>query len=400
MASNGRYDGSELEKGQGFVAEVAMLTGGKSLAGELSRDVATRWSELPHDALRFVDTDSDNAFVRTPWLSSWYEVFVPRGWTPQILVVRRSGTVIGVAPLIVRAAGPVRHFRFAGHGLGNYLDVVAGEERGEVVAALLDHVRSTQPAVLEWHDVNSGSASWPLLSGHRSTGLYPNPRASFREPWAQHFHDRVANRKSRRRLLKARELLEARGALVFIPEVASLDDHAFDEIRKLHMARFQGTPNPLLKASFWRFFRLLTQRGLGRDAVISLLRSQGALVSVLFGLRNGGTYVSYLLAFDPSLEKLQPGNVHLMLFQEHLIGSGWTAIDFSKGDDRYKRRWSSDETWNFDVMIGYGLFGSIAAALLYERSRLRAWARARGLTRLARKALSRRRPLVPADQDP
>jgi len=108
--------------------------------------------------------------------------------------------------------------------------------------------------------------------------------------------------------------------------------------------------------------------------------------------------VSYLLAFDPSLEKLQPGNVHLMLFQEHLIGSGWTAIDFSKGDDRYKRRWSSGETWNFDVLIGYGLFGSIAATLLYERSRLRAWARAHGLTRLARKALSRRRPVVPADQ--
>ncbi|MDQ2914341.1 MAG: GNAT family N-acetyltransferase, partial [Chloroflexota bacterium] len=214
-----------------------------------------------------------------------------------------------------------------------------------------------------------------------------------------HFHGRVSNRKSRRRLVKARELLEARGGLVFIAEVSSLDDEAIDEIRRLHRDRFEGTPNPLLKARFWRFFRLFTERGLGSDAVISMVRLNGALISVLFGLRNGGTYVSYLLAFDPSLERMQPGNVHLMLFQEHLVDSGWAAIDFSKGDDRYKRRWSSAETWNFDVVIGYGLTGSIGAMLLYGRSRLRAWARSRGLTRLARKALSRRRPVVSADQD-
>jgi CelD/BcsL family acetyltransferase involved in cellulose biosynthesis len=88
---------------------------------------------------------------------------------------------------------------------------------------------------------------------------------------------------------------------------------------------------------------------------------------------------------------MQPGNVHLMLFQEHLIASGWDAIDFSKGEDRYKRRWSTDETWNYEVPIGYGLVGSLAATLVRERSRLRAWARARGLTRLARKLLSRGR---------
>jgi CelD/BcsL family acetyltransferase involved in cellulose biosynthesis len=384
----------ESGKGQSFVAEAAMLTQLNSHSGELSGEVAARWEDLSPDAVRFIDTVSVNPFVRTPWLSSWYEVFLPTGWEPHILVLRRAGRILGVAPLIVRAYGPVRHFRFAGHGLGNYLDVVAGDDRADVVAALLEHVRSAQPAVLEWHDVNSASASWPLLSHYPSARLYPNPHANFAEPWVQHFDARLPNRKSRRRLVKAHELLQARGELVFIPEVSSLDDHAIDEIRRLHRDRFQGTPNPLLKARFWRFLRLLTERGLGSDAVISMVRSHGALISVLFGLRNGGTYVSYLLAFDPSLEKMQPGNVHLMLFQEHLVASGWGAIDFSKGDDRYKRRWSNAETWNFDVVIGYGLLGSIGATVLCERSRLRAWARSRGLTRLARKALSYRRSVV------
>jgi CelD/BcsL family acetyltransferase involved in cellulose biosynthesis len=373
------------------VAQVAVLTRHESLAGALSEEVAARWQDLPPDALRFIDSVSVNPFLRTPWLSSWYAVFLPRGWAPHILVIRRDGAVIGVAPLIVRASALVRRFRFAGHGLGNYLDVVAGPDLADVVAALLDHVRSARPAVLEWHDVNSDSPSWPLLAKYPSTRLYPNPRATFAGPWETHFRRHVTSRKSRRRIVKARELLEERGEFKFIPRVASLDDGAVDEIRRLHASRFRGTPNPLLNPAFWRFFRLFTEGSLGSDAVVSLLRSRGTLISVLFGLRNGGTYVSYLLAFDPSLERMQPGNVHLMLFQEHLIASGWQAIDFSKGEDRYKRRWSTDETWNYDVPIGYGLTGSLAATLVRERSRLRAWARARGLTRLARKLLSRGR---------
>jgi CelD/BcsL family acetyltransferase involved in cellulose biosynthesis len=355
----------------------------------LATEVVTRWEDLSGEIQKFMGETTSNPFMRPAWLSSWYASYVPRGWKTHVVVFRRDGRLIGVAPLIVRSMRLLRVFRFAGHGLGNYLDVVSSVSEVEsVVGSLLAYVRRSGAAVLEWHDLNSESPSRPLLSKYRAAPLYPNPRAVFRRDWDSHWKALARSPESRRRYRRARESLEARGDFEFVPRLTSLDDATLEEIRLLHAKRFRGTPNPLVHPKFWVFFRLLTQRDLRGDVVISLLRSQGKILSTLVGLRAGNTYVSYLLAFESAESKLQPGHVHLMLFQEYLIGAGWEVLDFSKGEDPYKRRWSNGETWNYDVPIGFTSTGVAFAFMLWVRSCLRGWARAKGLTKLGRKVLS------------
>lgn len=338
-----------------------------------------------------MDATSRNPFMRTAWLGSWYATYLPNAWRTHVVIVRQGGSIHAVAPLIAGRAGPVRIFRFAGHGLGNYLDIVVGDGGHALgVSALLEHIGDMRPAVLDWHDLNSASPSSKLMPG-RVAHLYANPQATFAREWAEHFRTTVREGKVRRRFTRNRERLELRGAVSFVPEVSTADPSLLAELHDLHRRRFVGTPNALLETRFWEFFRLLADRTLGKDLIISLLRLDGRLISFLAGLRADRTFISYFLAFEPSLARDSPGHVHLMQFQEHLIATGWRALDFSKGEDQYKRRWSNDRTSNWDHVVGFGALGRATAAAVAIRSRLRAWARAKGLTRHARRMLTHRK---------
>lgn len=341
-----------------------------------------------------MDATTRNPFMRTAWLSSWYATYLPRRWRVHVVILRRDNEVRAVAPLIMFRAGPVRLFRFAGHGLGNYLDIVASDgDHPWAVSALLEHVAGMRPAVLEWHDLNNASPSSKLMPG-RCARLYPNPQATFAPDWATHFRATIRDAKVRRRFVRNRERLELRGSCSFVPEVSTAEPRLLGEIHDLHRRRFAGSPNALLEPRFWEFFRLFADRTLGQDLIVSLLRLDGRLISFLAGLRADRTFISYFLAFEPSLARYSPGHVHLMQFQEHLIATGWRGLDFSKGEDQYKRRWSNGRTSNWDHVAGFGKLGRACAVLLAARSRVRAWARSKGLTRIARRMLTHREGAV------
>ena len=372
------------------MAVTRSVEAGRIGEGRLRVEVARSFGSLPDEVIRFVDATSRNPFMRIAWLTCWYAVYHPAGWTEHVVVLRRGVDLVAVAPLVVHRIGPVRFFRFAGHGLGNYLDIIASEEdRAPAISALLRHVAAARPSVLEWHDLNSESPSAHLVPG-RCARLYSNPRAIFGDDWDTHFRATVADRKDRRRLTRKCELLEQHGQVTHVPEVLAADEKLFAEIRDLHRRRFAGTPNPLLQDRFWTFLGRLARMSLGRDLVISLLRLDERLISVLVGMRADRTFVSYMLAFEPSLARYSPGHVHVLRQQQYFINAGWHALDFSKGDDSYKRRWSNGATANWDHILGYGLLGRPVAALLRVRSRLVAWAREKGLTRKLRRMRSRR----------
>jgi len=354
----------------------------------LNVEVVRSFDSLSLDVVRFVDATTRNPFMRIAWLTCWYDVFVPSRWEEYVVVLRRGVDLVAVAPLVVRRIGPVRVFRFAGHGLGNYLDIISSDEdRGPAISAFLRHVGEARPSVLEWHDLNTESPSAQFVPG-RCARLYANPIAYLGKDWDTHFRDTVANPRTRKRLVRNRKLLEESGECTHVPEVQAADETLLADVRELHERRFAGTPNPLLQTRFWQFLSQLARMSLGRDLVISLLRLDARLISVLVGLRADRTFVLYMLAFEPSLARYSPGNIHLLWQLQYFINTGWHAVDFSKGDAPYKKRWSNGATANWDHILGYGLLGRPVAALLSMRSRLVAWARHKGWTRQLRRLRS------------
>src|SRR5438034_9860958 len=116
--------------------------------------------------MRFVDARTQNPFMRTAWLGCWYRSYLPPGSSTYVVILRNGRGIVAVAPMTVRRIGPVRLFRFAGHGVSNYLDIVApDEELPFALATLLQHIAAMRPSVLEWHDLNSESVSFDLVPG-------------------------------------------------------------------------------------------------------------------------------------------------------------------------------------------------------------------------------------------
>jgi CelD/BcsL family acetyltransferase involved in cellulose biosynthesis len=356
--------------------------------------VHRRWSDLPADVTGFLASATENAFLRPSWLEAWHAFYLAPGWSPHVVVVTGPTGILAVVPLVERSVGPLRLFRFAGHGLGNYLDMVVRPEAAAVATrTLLAHLESIAPAVLEWRDLPQDSPSRPALVDSRAgaTRLYPCPRVRFGATWTTHFASVVPNKKHRRSIERSVGRLAELGRLEFEANVQSPEPGFIEELRSLHARRFVGTPNPLLSERFWTFLQHLVPLALGADLRVSTLRIEGRLISSVIGVRSGRTFVSYAPAFDPALASLMPGHAHLFLLQEALLNDGWEAFDFSKGEDFYKRRWSNDESWNWEYTFGFGVLGRAVAKVLFARTWLRAWARANGITARVRRIASRGR---------
>ena len=120
--------------------------------GDLCVEVVDSWGSLSAEAMRFVDARTQNPFMRTAWLGCWYRSYLPPGSSTYVVILRNGRGIVAVAPMTVRRIGPVRLFRFAGHGVSNYLDIVApDEELPFALATLLQHaeVNLTSDAPIE-----------------------------------------------------------------------------------------------------------------------------------------------------------------------------------------------------------------------------------------------------------
>lgn len=350
------------------------------------------WADVPAPAISFLERTTENAFARPGWLGAWYAHYVPRRWRAYVLVLSDDDGIVAVAPFIRCRLGWITRVRLAGHGLGNYLEVVTAPDRTAIVlAAVLDHLRAGGSFVFEWRDLPAESPARPPLAraGGASTRLYPCPQAHLGADWETHFAAVVPSRKHRRSLERAVERLVELGALEFTPSIDAADAAFIDELRALHAKRFAGSPNILLAPRFWQFFTALASTSIGRDLRVSTIRIDGRLISAIVGFSSGRTFVDYAPAFDPAFAALMPGHAHLLLLQRALAAQEYLVFDFSKGEDTYKRRWSNAESWNFEVTFGHGS-GRALAAFLVARTRLRAWARSRGYTTRIRRLLTRR----------
>ena len=99
------------------------------------------FQSLEEEWTRLVEeTENATVFQTYEWLFTWWRVF---GAAKELylLVVRESGRVIGIAPLMIDMKGPFRIVEFLGNGLSDYLDFIiptAHEQRA--IAAIVEQL--------------------------------------------------------------------------------------------------------------------------------------------------------------------------------------------------------------------------------------------------------------------
>jgi CelD/BcsL family acetyltransferase involved in cellulose biosynthesis len=300
----------------------------------------------------------DCLFLTWEWLGSWWK-HVSAGRRLHILVVRRAGRLIGIAPWALRPPQPgrlipFRALEFMGMGdIGSdYLDLIARpEDETEVVKAVGDYLEKHR-MFIEFQRVKHSSqrvgslisrldqAGWQTQQLITDNCAYLDLKG---HSWKSYLstvsrsHRANVNRRLRR-LKESFQSVEFQKAADEATRAA-----CFKDFTHLHALRWSGDERstaltgPAVTAFHEEFSRIAQERGWLR---LYVLRLDGKAVASTYSFRYGDVFYYYQAGYDPAYCSYSVGLSTLAMAIESSIGEGIIEIDFLHGEEEYKALWT------------------------------------------------------------
>ncbi|HEV8307174.1 MAG TPA: GNAT family N-acetyltransferase [Methylomirabilota bacterium] len=320
-------------------------------------------------------------FHSPEWIQTWWAHF-GAGRRLHLAGARRDGRLVALAPLCTkRGRGGIRVREFLGSeeaDLAGFL-LAPGEE---ALAPLLARFVLEQPG---WHltdlwclAAGSGSAEAlgsALRSGrarHEVSTLTINPILDLRpDDW-----DAGASRSMLKDLARQRRVLGRQGKLALVfPNDLDEVEAALAELRALHGARWsgQGELSRLQLPDYWEWVRAIAREA-WRQGWLYLPRlvlgSQLIAVGLYFLYERRLFY--WMGGHDPAFARHSPNLlVTLAVVEDLRVTRAADVLDFGRGDEWYKLRWTQASVTLQRVMAWRGVRGSAAHVW---RGRIRPWA--------------------------
>ena len=310
---------------------------------------------------------SATPFQTWEWLWSWYTRIAPKRRL-LILSVYHGETLVGIAPFerVGFHGMPVRRLRFLGGGPSDYLDGIYESGREEdVLSAVfrwlksnrrkwdiidLQHVRRGSPTLRYLENLGAGS-EWRVATRPQDVC----PCASLGADWAS---------------TVARFGKKTRGNLTYYERLASRDfefemrevcpdelDSALGRLFDLHAARWRKRllPGVLGAGRTQRFHRtaapLLEESGRLR---LYGIRLNGEWQSLLYCLCLGERTVYYIGGWNPEFRKYSLGTLLIGRAMQDAVERGCVEFDFLRGDEPYKKRWTSEKRVSVRIIAHLG----------------------------------------------
>jgi CelD/BcsL family acetyltransferase involved in cellulose biosynthesis len=363
-------------------------------AGELRTTRMRRESELePYlEAWRNL---AGGVPTRSPqWLLVWWRFYrQPGDELCVLLLCEPDGTLAGLAPLYLAAAGGSRTVRLLGSGDAStnhttWICAPGWEERIGVEVA-----RYLSAAGGQWQRIwlESADAGDPALNATVrelarggflvcSTPLHNCWQIALPPSWEE--YQKRLSKIHRKRCRKWQQLLDS--GRVQMHRVADAADfpRGFEILLQLHGARWgePGRPQGCFSDSRFRGFHEAAARELLRHDQLLLvwLEFDGRPVAVEYQFADRTTAYSYQAGMDPSIEEFSPGNLSILAALRDAIAQGRSSFDLSRGDQPYKSTWRATPTPCRDIRIWPGGFagrlehGGWELRNRVERARMRA----------------------------
>lgn len=295
-------------------------------------------------------------FHALPWMRAWWAGY-RTDYAVHTPVVRDESGVVAIWPL-------VRHgtrLRAMGHGMSDQNDLLVAP--GVAVPALhaalnalaaegggwdtgqISNVseRSQLYGALNTASIGSRVRIETVRSGTGFTWASQGDAASFIT---------LARKESLRR---HRKKLERLGAVSFrhIDDPEEIRSH-FVRFQRQHIERWtlRGVESPFLNGSARTFYDAMLEHLCSEGALrFGVLEVDGVPVAYHLGFERYGKFVWYKPTFDVDLAECGPGEVLLQCVLQHCAASGVKELDFTIGDETYKRRFSNLDYAYFNVHL-------------------------------------------------
>ena len=293
-------------------------------------------------------------FSTFDFLLTWYRNYAGAyGGDPLIGIARRGGTLVGVAPLVIRRGRlggiPLTRVQFAMH------DYFAGEflvedDHPETIGAFIDSLaRDVQCDLISLNGIEPGSARFGAVEESAQRHLlaieqtiHPNAIVDLKNGYEGYCD--AMSRNFRRTVKRQAQRLAAAGVPVVdgVQLTAGIDrlESSIDRLFVVNEASYKLKGQRLADCHRDYLAGLARQFGLRGMLHLSLLSIDGKDAAVVMGLVERGYYYDVTLAYVEEFAELSPGAYLMQEVLRNLAASGVHTM-VSHGAHEYKRRWST-----------------------------------------------------------
>lgn len=300
--------------------------------------LAPAWSAL---ADRCADA---TPFQRPEWLLPWCARFANPHEIWAIAIF--SGLeLVALAPFASRAGT----LSLLGEGITDYLDLLVDPaHRSAALAALAAHLEA-RPDRARACDLRALRGTSPLLTipfpfASRDT-IAPDdacPVLALPGRPAELFE--VIPRAMLRNVRKATARAERLGRFACVTADAANRSAILEAFLALHAARWTaaGEPGVLADPRVQSFHREVSAAFCARgDLRLHAVTLDDRVAGVVYGFAAHGTVYLYLQGYDPDLAEIGPGTLAVANAVESAAREGARAVDFLRGQERYKHLWGA-----------------------------------------------------------
>jgi CelD/BcsL family acetyltransferase involved in cellulose biosynthesis len=310
---------------------------------------------------------SDNVFATWEWNELWWRHY-SRGRKLRVAVSRQDD-VDAIVPLYVWSERPLRILRLVGHGHGDRLGPICGQ----------DDVKTAEQA-LRWaleadrHDVFigdwvAGDRDWARTLGGRVVRRTGYPIVRFVNGSWEEFLGSQSQR-FRKKLRNSRNRLEREHEVVYRQADAASLDRDLDTAFRLHRARFR-THSCFFCGDHERFQREFAALALERGWLrLLLLELDGVPVCFEYGFSFQNAYFAYQGGRDPAWARHSLGFLAEIESIRRAFEEGALEYRFLGGEEGYKYRFPIEDPRLETVAVPASSQGRVAAAALAGALRL------------------------------
>jgi CelD/BcsL family acetyltransferase involved in cellulose biosynthesis len=169
-------------------------------------------------------------------------------------------------------------------------------------------------------------------------------RLALPRTWEQYL-ERLSKNQRKRMRREAKRMLDSGHMQVSTVERIDELDEALRWLIDLHQQRRRalGEPGCFASPRFTAFHRDATRAMLAQGQLgLHLLRMGDSVLAAEYQLVGGGVVYAYQAGWDVERADLGPGNLITLATLRRAVEQGYTALDFLRGDEPYKRTWRAE----------------------------------------------------------
>lgn len=332
-------------------------------------DAAQAWDSI-------VEPLSDCPFFRRGWLELWYSTIgSSNGSIPAIAALRStSGRYVAVLPFCFRRRGSLRQLEWMGAGVTDYCGPLLETGIDFDQAMLMTAARTVagklkcEIVCLERNPERIAGTAMPYI-GPAFTECH----------YRSHSFSRIGNEgsdgtsllssKSRYNLRRAEKQLRELGTVEYVVADTADQACAFTTAMMEHKQRRYWTTgaHDILSDPAFRSFYERSCLSPEIPVHVSAILLDGVPIAEHWGLVDRDSLYVIMPTFDEeSYGKYSIGSLLVIQLLKDSLHRGLGWVDFTIGDEEYKKRWCNEETRMFTLVFGTCMAGRAVA--LFRRS--------------------------------